>query len=226
MENSKRLIEMAEQSQFLLQSADASGQNIQFSDGVAVVGVAWVENASIGKEEVHFTVSRQLPLLEQAYLEAFARLAAKLPWQKILLLGTREIENFLRDDNLNPAHIIGDQNQPGLWLESLRTRVMEAWFEYRFTRILSPGKIPESATDIESLAKKMLTLNHMAWGDRALVDWHNSQIVGITPFEGSGVEIIWNFPSSIVPLHAQQICLALESVLKLKGIRGKVVAES
>lgn len=173
--------------------------------------------------DIFLTTTTNVGVLESAYLEAFGELASNLNWNKLIVLGTRELEHFLRDQNHTIAHEVMNDHPPGLWLESLREAIFRPWLVHRLgllTQSLS------TKTNALELSEWLEQLRLKGLGAQNLAILNASYAIGLSPLAANGFEIRWHFPSEITPREATSLCLALEEALSSKGLRVKVVAES
>ncbi|MBH48911.1 MAG: hypothetical protein CME71_12155 [Halobacteriovorax sp.] len=166
--------------------------------------------------------------LERAYLEAFCALASTLSWAKIDILGTREVENYLRDDNVTPAH---DQNTtettPGLWIEALRNSIFAGWLKSRFHTI---DGLPQGLDCPLELTKWLRRVSgEDFWGKKLKREYLSYEPVALIPpseMSGGTFEVQWRFDQTTDSDQAQLFCLSLEQFLQSKKLKVKVVAES
>lgn len=173
--------------------------------------------------DIFLRATTDVGILESAYLEAFGELASHLNWNKLMVLGTRELEHFLRDQNHTPSHEVVNDHPPGLWLESLREAIFRPWLVHRLSLLTQSLSAKTSALELSGWLEQ---LRLKGLGAQNLAILNASYAIGLTPLASNGFEIRWCFPSEITPREATSLCLALEEALSSSGLRVKVVAES
>lgn len=173
-------------------------------------------------DRLYLSLAGPVNQLELAYLEAFAELASKLNWAKLQVLGTRELESFLRDNNSTPAHDLDLTIPPGLWLEQLRAHLLSPWL---YARLNGPSQALQAESSALELAEWLGRLDEAFWGKRIAPSISQSRAVGLIPLS-RGHEVRWYFPANADANNARELCQALEQSLRARGLTVKVVAES
>tara|TARA_R110000868_G_scaffold61524_6_gene187028 strand:- start:7927 stop:8625 length:699 start_codon:yes stop_codon:yes gene_type:complete len=232
MVNSKRLNIFASRAKFLLSKQTADQVWYPFVLPLAGVDLdcrySWSSLPDSTADRLMICCAHEISQLERAYLEAFCDLASSLSWAKIDILGTREVENYLRDDNVTPAH---DQNTtqttPGLWIDALRSSIFSGWLKARFSTIKA---LPQALDCPIELTKWLRQASgEDFWGKKLKPEYLSYEAVAlIAPSETTSgtFEVQWRFDESTDSEQAQIFCLSLEQFLQSKNLKVKVVAES
>lgn len=220
MNNSLRLQQIAARGHHLVEKKPdqrwSAPIELRFGTKAANVFVRWQD------DKLFLSLSAAIDEVERAYLEAFAELASKLNWAKLQVLGTRELESFLRDHNSAPAHTQELSHPPGLWLEKLRSHLLTPWLS---ARLHGPSQALHTAMTALDLADWAGRLDEAFWGKRIAPSISQSRAVGLIPL-GQGQELRWYFPANAEAVSARELCLVLEQTFHERGLTVKVVAES
>lgn len=220
MNNSLRLQQIAARGHHLVEKKPDQrwGSPIELSFGATNTSLSlrWQD------DKLFLNLEGPVDELERAYLEAFAELASKLNWAKLQVLGTRELESFLRDNNSAPAHAQDLSQPPGLWLEKLRTHLLSPWLS---ARLYGPSQALHADTTALELAEWLGRLDEAFWGKRIAPSISQSRAIGLIPMS-QGQELRWYFPANADATSARELCRVLEQTFHARGLAVKVVAES
>lgn len=220
MNNSLRLQQIAARGHHIIEKTPTQRWSLpielQFGAKTSALCMSWQD------DKLFFTLTQLVDELERAYLEAFAELASKLNWAKLQVLGTRELESFLRDHNSTPAHALDLATPPGLWLEKLRTHLLLPWLS---ARLYAPSQTLHVETTAMELAQWLGRLNEAFWGNRIAPSISQSRAIGLIPMP-HGHEVRWYFPPNAEAQSARELCRVLEQTFHERGLTVKVVAES
>lgn len=230
MQISNRLQEFAARSLHLIAWSDAKDglewgeTTLNISEQEVKCRYLWRSQGD--KELLSLALNNDISQLERGYFEAFGELASNLSWTKFNLLGAREIENYLRDNNAALSHEAVVDSTPGLWIESLRSQLLEAWLRCRLLSHLSPYKGSINGLELTKWLEQINSDN--IWGKRSKPIYDQCQIVAVIPPDISTGpwEIQWRFPVDIESYEASAFCSSLQSVLLSHSVAVKVVAES
>lgn len=230
MPNSLRLNTFSSRGKFLLSGSDAQYKwhPLSLALGQQNIQCSYAWNSSFEQDQLYISCRENISTIERAYVEAFCELASSLSWSKIEILGTRELENFLRDDNLSPAHDDFESGSiPGLWIESVRGVIFSGWLKSRLGLMKPLSEPQKGPLELAKWLQRLRTPEF--WGKKVKPDFLKYEPVALIPTSAdtsATIEIQWRFSENISPSEAQLFCSTLEQFLHEHAHKVKVVAES